>query len=362
MNIVVSCGSRNWGGLERMAELLARGLQRRGHRVVLFCRNGSPLHRRLAEEIPCEPILRGGDLHPVTVARCAAALRRHRTDVVVANTVKDPRWTGVAARLLRVPVVYRQEIDEPYRDTPLHRLVYGWVPAAHVVNSAATRRTVLDSVDWVDPGRVVVIPNGVDVEAIASAPAAPLGLPPGSIAVGFVGRWEERKGIREVAAAWPQVAAAVRDAHLVIAGWGAMEPEFRRWLQGAPRVHWLGFRSDAAAVMKSLDVLLMPSHYEGFGLVAVEAMVAGAAVVGARASSIPELLDDEVEGILVPPRDADALAAAAIRLCRDRQLRARMAERARERAARDFSLPRMLDRHEALLRNVVSRQALAGLS
>ncbi|HET8655825.1 MAG TPA: glycosyltransferase family 4 protein [Longimicrobiaceae bacterium] len=357
MRVVVSCGSRNWGGLERMAELLARGLGRRGHDVVLFCRRDSPLHRTLASEVPCEPILGGGDLHPRTVWRCARALDRHRAEIVLANTVKDPRWTGVAARLKGIPVVYRQEIDEPYPNSPLHRLVYGWVPARHVVNSEATRGTVLRSAAWVRPEEVVVIPNGVDLEALRSAAPAELGLPDGAVLFGFVGRWEERKGIRELAGAWRRVAEALPRAHLAIVGWGAMEQEFRGWLEGAPNVRWLGFRDDVPSVMAAMDVLVAPSHYEGFGLVVVEAMAVGTAVIGARASSIPELVDERVEGVLVPPKDPAALAEAMIELGGDAGLRERMGAAGRARAERDFSLERMLDRHEALFEDVLRSRA-----
>lgn len=340
-----------------MAELLARGLQRRGHEVIVFCRPRSPLQQRLEAEVCCEPILGGGDLHPATVARCMRALRRHGSEVVIANTVKDPRWTGVAARVLNIPVVYRQEIDEPYRNTPLHRLVYGWVPSIHVVNSDATRRTVLGSVKWLRPESVVIIPNGLDLEALERTPAASLGLPEGAVAFGFVGRWEERKGIRELAAAWRRVSAAVDTAHLAIAGWGAMEAEFRGWLEDAPRVHWLGFRNDVPGVMKALDILVVPSHYEGFGLVVVEGMAAGTAVIGTSASSIPELLEDGRHGLLVPPRDPVALAAAMTELARSPERRAALAEAGRAHASTRFSMELMLDRHESLLATILSSPA-----
>lgn len=353
MKLVISCGSKNWGGLEHMAELLARGLQARGHETVLFCRADSPLHQRLSGVVACEPILGGGDLHPGTIRRCVHALRRHAPQAVIANTVKDPRWTGIAARLLGIPVVYRQEIDEPYPSGWYHRLIYGWVPVRHVVNSEATRRRVLASVDWVAPEDVEVLPNGIDVDVLDRASPLDLALPAGSIGFGFLGRWETRKGIRELAEAWPQVAAAVPEAQLIIGGWGAKEEQFRSWLSAAPRVRWLGFRSDVPSLMKALDVLVAPSHYEGFGLVVVEAMGVGTPVISTSTSSIPELVSDGVEGRLVPPHDAAALAGAMIELARQPELRRRMGEAGRRRVRREFTVERMLDRHEELLAKVV---------
>jgi glycosyltransferase involved in cell wall biosynthesis len=354
MRLVLSCGSPNWGGLELMAQLLAGGLQDRGHRVVVFCRPGAPLEERLAGTVECEPILGGADLHPRTVARCARALRRHRPDVVICNTVKDPRWTGVAARLLRIPVVYRQEIDEPYRKGWYHRLVYGWVPARTVVNSDASRRTALASAPWLSPEEVEVVPNGIDLRALDGALPLRLELPDDALRFCFVGRWEARKGVRELAEAWPAVAAALPNAWLVVGGWGPLEGELRGWLEGAPRVRWLGFVPDVPALLKAVDVVVAPSHYEGFGLVVAEAMAVGVPVVSTSASSIPELLDDGVEGLLVPPRDAAALARAMISLGGDPELRRRMGSAGRQRARRDFGLETMLDRHEELLGRVAA--------
>lgn len=360
MRLVISCGSPNWGGLERIAELLARGLRRRGHRVVVFCRPKSPLHQRLTGAIECEPILGGADLHPRTVARCIRALRHHLPEAVVCNTVKDPRWTGVAARSMRIPVLYRQEIDEPYRRGLYHRFIYGWVPTLTVVNSDASRRTALASAPWLRADRVEVLPNGVDIDALESAVPLEMELPSDGLRYCFVGRWETRKGIHELAEAWPAVAAALPHAQLVIGGWGALESQFRDWLAGAPRVHWLGFVRNVPSLLKSVDVVVAPSHYEGFGLVVAEAMGVGVPVVSTAASSIPELVDDGVEGTLVPPRDAAALAQAMISLGSEPALRERMGRAGRDRVRRDFSLERMLDRHEQLL-DRIARSDLAGV-
>lgn len=331
-----------------MTETLALRLRDRGHDVVVFCRPGSPLERRLSGEVACEPILRGFDAHPRTVWRCARAIRRHRPQLVVAMTAKDLRLTGPAARLLGVPVLMRESLDAPYKNRPHYRVFYGWVPAHFAANSEATKWTILRSAPWIEPSRVSVVHDGIDVERFAGATPLDLQLPPGAVAIGFVGRFEPRKGLRELAAAWPRVASAVPEAHLVLAGRGHLEAEIRERLAGAPRVHWLGFREDVPALMAALDVLAVPSHWEGFGLVAVEALAAGTPVVAGRASSLTELVTDGVGGRLVPIRDPEALASVLIELARDPQLRSGMAAAGRERVRRDFSIERMLDECERL--------------
>lgn len=358
MNIAVSCGAKNWGGLERMAELLARGLQNRGHQVVLLCRRGSPLHTRVSGEIPCEPILGGSDLDPLVQLRVLSALRRHKPDVVLANTAKDPRWTGPSAKLLGIPYIYRQEIDEPYKRGLYYRWIYGRIPDVHVVNSDATRRTILASARWLDPERVEVIPNGIDPAPFQTAvEPSGLDLPEGSPTFVFLGRFEERKGIRELAAAWPIVVKALPQARLLVGGWGELEDEFRSRLMASPGARFIGFRRDVPAVLSLADVLVAPSHYEGFGLVVVEAMAAGVPVIAAEASSIPEIMRDGVEGLLVPPRDSARLARAMVRLGSAPELRRKMGSAGRERVLREFTFDRMLDRHEELLARLATGRA-----
>jgi glycosyltransferase involved in cell wall biosynthesis len=355
MRVVLSSGTRTWGGLEHMCVLLARGLVAEGHEVVLFCRQGSPVHQRLEGLIPCEPVLGHGRLNPITLWRCWHALRRHRPHAVIGNNPKEPAWSGFVARLMGIPFLYRQEFNRPYHDPPRTRLLFDWVPAVHIVNSEASRSTVLASAPWLAPEQVRVIYNGIDLDDIERAGRADLGLPEDAVVFGFVGRFEEQKGIFELAEAWPHVARELPNAHLVLVGWGKLEEHMRSALANTSNVHWLGFRDNVPSLMKAFDVLVAPFHQEGFGLVLVEAMAAGVPVVAERASSAPELVDNGVEGLLTPLRDADALARAMIELGRNPELRAHIGARGRTRAQRDFCAERMVKGHVRLLEEIVRR-------
>ncbi len=349
MRVALSNASAKWGGVHVVTETLARGLAARGHEVVVLGRPGSALEERLAGVVPFEPVLRGMDFHPAALWRARRVLRRHRTQVVLALMKKDVRLTAPAARTLGIPVVVRHANDRGLTAGPYTWLVYGKLPAHHVANSEATRRTILKSSPFLRPEDVSVIHNGIDVAAIEAARPLDLGLPPGALAIGFVGRFEERKGLLDLARAWPTVAGAVPEAHLVIAGKGPEEERARSLLSGAPRVHWLGFRPDVPRVMRALDILAVPSHWEGFGYVAAEGLAAGVPVVATTASSLPEIVRDEVEGLLVRPDRPESLAAALYRLAGDPALRARMSAAGPERVRAEFTMERMLDRYEELL-------------
>lgn len=349
MRIALSNSSAHWGGVHTVNRLLAEGLLRRGHDVVVLCRPGKALEQELRGIVPLRPVLGGTDYGPASTARALAALRRHRSQVVVTMMDKDLRMTALAARALRIPVVARRANDRPLRSGLRHRALYGWLPDVHVANSHATRRTMLQSAPWMPPERVRVIYNGIPTDALAAAEPADLGLPPDALAVGFVGRLENRKGVRELLAAWPRVAASVPRAHLVVVGKGPLEDEVRRACADGPRATWLGYREKVGPVMKALDLLAVPSHWEGFGLVAAEALAAGTPVVASTASSLPEVVRDGIDGLLVPPRDADALAAALVELCTDAGRRARMAAAGPGGIRERFSWEGMLDGYERLL-------------
>lgn len=354
MRIVLSNASTSWGGVHKVTEMLARGLQSLGHEVCVFGSSGSMLEERMRRIAVFVPILGGADLDPIVITRAARALHRSHAEVVLTLTKKDVRQTSLSASLSGIPVAVRHANDQPLRDNAFWRMLYGRIPLLHITNAEATRQTLLDSAPWLDSDKVRVIYNGVDASAYEKAGVLDLALPQNAVVAGFAGSFEERKGVRELASAWHRVAAAVPNAHLVLAGKGSLEEEMRRSLAGAPRVIWLGYRSDMPPVLKSFDLLVLPSHVEGAPNVVLEAMSAGAAVLATRVSGTPELIRDGIEGRLIGPHDADNLAAAMIELLSDRGMRVRFSSASLERVKSEFTIERMIGSYESALASLIS--------
>jgi len=354
MRIALSNGSFKWGGVHVVTDALVEGLQRRGHEVLLLCRAGSELEARMNGRVATAPVIRGMDLSPLAILRIARTLTRFRPEVVLTLMDKDVRLTGPAAHILGIPFVARRANDRPLPAHPLARMLYGSYPALHVANSEATRKTMLASAPYLDPARVEVIHNGIDAAAVAETRPAPLPVPTGAFTVAFAGRLEERKGIIDLIAAWPDVLENIPDAHLVLAGRGPLEAYVTDRAAQLDNVHFLGYRTDIAAVFRASDTVVVPSHWEGFGLVALEALAAGTPVVATSASSLPEIVRDGVDGLLVPPRTPQALAAAIVALARNPDARSRMGAAGAAHARDDFSLERMIDRYEEVLRKAAA--------
>jgi glycosyltransferase involved in cell wall biosynthesis len=193
--------------------------------------------------------------------------------------------------------------------------------------------------------RLDVVPNAIDVAAFA--PPEP---PPDRDAtrILFLGMLSERKGMQEL----QEALRALRDAPwaLDVVGGEEGHGERARWEAAyaaaglADRVRFHGPQYGAAKLhfLHRDAIFVLPSRSESFGIANLEAMAAGMAVVSTRVGAIPEYLDHGVHGLLVPPRDAAALAAALRLLLADAGLRARCGAAARERA-RDFDWARSLD-------------------
>jgi glycosyltransferase involved in cell wall biosynthesis len=161
----------------------------------------------------------------------------------------------------------------------------------------------------------------------------------------MVCRLIEQKGVVYGLRAFAQIAPQFPPAHVVIAGDGALrgtlEAEARK-LGISQRVHFLGWREDTANILAALDVLLMPSLWEGFGLVLLEAMAQTVPIIGSAVSAIPEVVVDGETGLLAPPRDADALASALAQLLGDEGLRRHMGLMGQDRVESVFSVEQMV--------------------
>jgi glycosyltransferase involved in cell wall biosynthesis len=264
--------------------------------------------------------LRGGPaFYAALPLRVARELRSFRPDVVIAQSAYEAAAVLVARP--RVPVVV--DVHGDWRTStraygsPLRRLA---APAADRVARWALRRA--HGIRTVSPfttslvgalGRepVAEFPAYADLRAFAGPPV-PL---PETPAVVYVGSLEPVKNVQVLADARPEVGA-----RLVAVGDGSLAP----LLAGAAERHP---RLDRAGVARAIDgawCLVLPSATEGFGRVVVEAFLRGRCVVGSRAGSIPDLVDDGVSGLLVEPGDAAALAAALRRVVTDRALAERL--------------------------------------
>jgi sugar transferase (PEP-CTERM/EpsH1 system associated) len=207
----------------------------------------------------------------------------------------------------------------------------------------------------IHPNKLLVIPNGISLEDFRPADPAEardiLGLSGATLVVGTVGRLQPVKGIRFLLEAFARLAAEHADVLLLLVGDGPERAPLQSLAQQlgiAKIVRFLGDRPDVSRWLHTMDVFVLPSIWEGMPNAALEAMAVGLPVVATAAGGTPEVVVDGVTGLLVPPRDPDALARAAARLLRDSDLRRTMGKAGRARVEQHFSIEETVRRTEEL--------------
>ena len=315
--------------------------------------------------VPVERVIIRRHFDPGLWRRLATRLRDAHPDLVHTHLIHADlygipaaRWAGV-----RGVVTSRHNDDRFRRWLPVRALSrWLWRQAdAGIAISEAIRRFAIAN-EGVPPDKIHTIHYGLDPATIEAPPDARarlrqgLGLPPDTPLIGSVCRLIAQKGLDNALDGFGQVAAEFPAARYVIAGdgplRGALEAQAAR-LGLAERVHFLGWRGDAAAIFAALDVLLAPSRWEGFGLVFLEAMALAVPVISTRVSAIPEVIADGETGWLGPPGDPAAISAALRVALGDPGERCRRGEAGRARLESQFTVDAMVERTLAVYRGVM---------
>ena len=337
---------RAWGGGEVQVVALVRELAQRGHASTVAAHPGGPLARAAAAA--------GARVVPLGVAnhfdlRAALVLRRLAPgfDVVHFHTARAhalaPLSRGRGARL-----VVTRRMDYVPAGGPYVRFLYNRSVDAVIAISEGVRTALIRV--GVRAERIRVVPSGIDARALAAPPAARAavrrewGLGDDEVAVVALGALEVRKGHAVLLAAAAGLASAAPRLRYVFCGEGRQAKALAgaaAALDGAARL--VGFRRDVAACLAAADIVALPSLQEGLGVAALEAMAASRPVVASRVGGLAEAVVHEETGLLVPPGDPTALAAALARLARDPDLRARLGAAGHARVLARYTATRMAE-------------------
>jgi glycosyltransferase involved in cell wall biosynthesis len=352
----------NIGGTERQFVQLVQqmDLDRFDLHVACFARSGSFLPLVESRGIPLSVFSIRRLYSPLTWLRLlqfAHYLRWNRFQVVHAYGFYPNTFAVPAARLAGVPVVIASIRDTGEVLAPEKRLVQkaACKLATCVLANADAVRTQLIR-DGYDARKLAVIRNGVDLPRLNRAQqAGPIrrefGIPDDAPIITVLARLNEMKGIEYFLDAAPAVLSLFPKTRFLIVGDGPARADLQAYAEGkgiGNATTFTGFRMDVPDFLKETSISVLPSLSEGLSNVLIESMAAGVAVVATNVGGNPEIVDDGITGILVPPRDAGAIGHAITELLANPDALARMGYAGRDRIERRFSMERAVHETQRL--------------
>lgn len=354
--------SLGWGGQEIRVLTEMAGMLARGHRMLLVC----PAEARIFGEAQARGIqvvaLPIGRKHWSGLSALRQLLQTLRPDLVVTHSSTDSWLVALATRFWRAapPAVRIRHISAPVGRNAVTRWLYARA-AAHVVTTGELLRQQLIRDLHLEETHVTSVPTGIDLARYAardkSVARRELGLAEDGCIIGIIATLRSWKGHRYLLDAFAQLDD--KQARLLIVGAGPGFDNLTRQAEElgvSARVTMPGNQAEVAPWFAALDVFVLPSYAnEGVPQAIMQAQASGLPVISTPVGSIPEIVADGETGLLVPPRDTEALKAAIDRLLNDAALRRRLGAAALAQARERFSDSRMVDRMEAIFRQVVEK-------
>lgn len=363
------------GGAEHQLLALCKQIEDRFRTTVAYFKGGGILVPRF-KALGIQPLALGirGWVDPICLVRLRGIVRRLNPDLIVTHLFKADVYGWAAAIRTGIPLVSHKHNEDQFLLNPFFGAL-GRLAAARchriVSISNAVTRFYTDRAAFA-PGKFVRILHGIERPGAPGSGPDPsvrsdsrrsLGAGRDDILVGTVARLTAQKGIATLLRAMRLLVSRDARYRCVIAGEGEEEARLKalcRDLGLEERVRFAGHRSDIPALLEALDVFVLPSLWEGFGIVLLEAMAHDCPLVASCTGGIPEVVEDGATGVLVPPGEPEALAAAVHGLILDEGLRSTLVRTARQALDHRFSADRMARETAALYDEAIDSRPASG--
>lgn len=345
------------GAQRLIVEVLHNASPRYRYSLLCMVRGGVLEPEFAAMGVPVHILGRKPGLDPGAIPALLAWFRIHRPDVVHTHLYNADSYARLAAWLARVPAIFTTRHSAlPWPSAGRRRIarMLSRVSSATIACGAEVQRMLVEA-EGIAPQRVRTVANGINLQRFEAADRArirrELGLRDEQVLIGVIGRLHPLKGHADLLSVLAPLAAEGLDFQCVFVGGGDLRDELQAQIDAAglgPRVRLLGQRSDVVDVLAALDIFAMPSRREGLPMALLEAMAMARPVLATAVGSIPEVIQDGENGLIVPPEDPAALEAALRRLLADAGLRSRLGAAARATVQARFSSAQTAAAYERL--------------
>ncbi len=286
-----------------------------------------------------------------SVWKLGEIIRRDQISLIHTNTSRATIYVMVATRKMEIPVIWHVRI--PHRDRLLDRFL-----GPRCSQIIAVSQAVKNRFNWLKKVKVKVIYNGVDTERFSLGPTQDdvrkkFNLDNEDIVIGTVGRLSPEKGFEFLISAMEDMTKVYPQTRVLIAGNG--NEEYRLSLHAkvnglrlSSNIIFIGFCKDIPEILRCVDIFCLPSLTEGFNRTILEAMACGLPVVATSVGGNIEIVQDRVNGLLVPSGNSERLAAAITELVNDREKARTMGLEGRRLVEKNFSIEKNVKRIEKL--------------
>lgn len=290
--------------------------------------------------------------------------KKYKIDIVHTHLVRAHIYGRISARLARVPVIVStvHNMDHWKKNkNPFHKLasLIDKITASYADKIVTVSNAVGDYIrEWqkIQVEKTVTIYNGIDLEKFGlqndrSQISQELHLAVNGTIVTFIGRLDIQKGCEYLLRAAAESLQEEKNIQFLIVGEGRLKEELLSLTSKLgidKETIFTGFREDIQNILTHTDIFVMPSLWEGFGLSLVEAMAAGKPVIATNVGPLPELINHEETGFIVPARNHRALSVAILTLVKNKELREKMGKKAQDRVREKFDSLRMAQNYDKL--------------
>ncbi len=354
----VEAGKNLYGGALQVFYLL-RELANQGIENVLVCPTGSAIGEQAQDVAVVEACTMRGDLDVGFVGRLGKLIERHQPDVLHVHSRRGADvWSLLAAKRKGLPAILTRRVDNPEPAWFARKKYHAYNKVVAI--SEGIRQVLLS--EGVAADHVSTIHSAVDGDKFSPGRQREVlnkrfGLPDDALVVAVIAQLIERKGHRYLFDTVADLAKTFPSLRVLVLGKGAMEDTLKHDVKQrglTEHIVFAGFHPDIENILPHVDIVAHPALMEGLGVALLQASACAVPIVGAAAGGIPEIVQHEHNGLLVPPADSAALYQALLTLLSDAALRERYGKNGRYLVEQQFSVLQMAQRNAALYQSVLA--------
>ena len=371
MNILFSCLSKSWGGMEMLTLTQMQQLLDRHLHVELLCLSGSRMGTEALDKgFIIHTLNTSGYFSPANISKIISLIKKNNFDLINSHASKD-LWAIVPALKIsnsKIPLILTKHVGSYITKKDfLHKWIYGRVNIALAI-SGVIRKNLIATTPLIE-NKIILVHNGIDINKFDPAKAErnktrdEFNFADNEIVIGMMGRFSPGKGHEEFLNSAKILNGLNNNLKFVVAGEASFgEEEYERKIKKLSEklelknVIFTGYISDTINILSAMDVFIFPSHAESFGLALTEAMAMELPSVSSNSDGVLEITIDNGTGYLFENKNSEDLADKISKLVLSSGLRKKFGKAARERVIDKFNLDKQTDKIIEIYESQISKQ------